>query len=453
MLRAVILAAGKGSRMKTPLPKVLHKIGGRTLLNHVITAAQNVDPAIDISVVLSPQMPEVAVAYQDQDHSIQVFFQQEQLGTAHALLAAEHAFQDFSGDVLVMLGDVPFIQPATLKKMLNRLDQNPQAALVVLAMHQTAPNPYGRLVTDNQAKIKKIVEVKDASDDEKKITLCNSGFFAVKGKHLLDLLKKVQPSPVTGEYYLTDIVAIADSQGLQVFYEETNATEVQGINTQHDLAVAEACFQTHARTKAMENGVTLIDPSSVYFSFDTQIASHVTIYPQVYFGPQVTIESGAEILSFSHLEGAHIKSRAKIGPFARIRPSTIIEADARIGNFVEIKNTTVGSQSKVNHLAYVGDSQIGSQCNIGAGTITVNYDGVNKWKTTIKDKVFIGSNSSLIAPLTIEKGAIIAAGSTITHDVAENALVFGRARQMVKNGGADRIRSQLQDKKSKRSIC
>jgi bifunctional UDP-N-acetylglucosamine pyrophosphorylase/glucosamine-1-phosphate N-acetyltransferase len=448
-LGAIILAAGKGTRMCSPLPKVLHKIGGRPLLGHVMASAAEVVEGI--AIVLSPEMPEAVDYCRKQSLDITFAYQQEQLGTAHAVLAAQAFIEQISDAVLIMLGDVPFITPATLNLMLDSLKQDDQIVAVVLAMHESKPNTYGRLVLNKAGHLERIVEVKEASADEKQITLCNSGFFAVKTKYLLSLLKEIQPSPQTGEYYLTDIVAVAHGRGLKVAVVTAEDTaEGQGINTQVDLARAEHHFQQQRRLNAMLAGVTLIDPSSVYFAYDTKLAPGITIHPQVVFGQDVKVDTGVEILSFSHLEGVHIKANAKIGPFARIRPLTTIEENARVGNFVEIKNAVLGEGSKANHLTYVGDADVGRQCNIGAGTITVNYDGVNKSRTTIEDKAFVGSNSSLIAPITIGEGSMVAAGSTVTKNVAKDALAFGRARQVELTDGAKRLRQSLAVKKAQK---
>jgi bifunctional UDP-N-acetylglucosamine pyrophosphorylase/glucosamine-1-phosphate N-acetyltransferase len=448
-LYALILAAGKGTRMKSPLPKVMHKIGGQPLLGFVLSAVRALALEGQVGVVLSPTMQDVAAYCQRRMPGIQIFWQTEQLGTAHAVRAAEAMLDNPDANVLILLGDVPFIKPTTLHHMLAQLEADPLTGAVVLAMHERQPNTYGRLVKDETGKLVRIVEIKEAAIKEKDISLCHSGFFAVKGTYVLDIVQQIQPSSTTGEYYLTDMVDIMSRQGLQVAIVETDPEEVQGINTQMDLAQAESYFQHQRRQQALADGVTLIDPASVYFSYNTQIAAGVTVHPHVVFAPDVSIEEGAEIFSFSHLEGVSVHAGAKVGPFARIRPHSVIQRNGRVGNFVELKNTVLGVDSKINHLAYAGDCTIGNQCNIGAGSITVNYDGANKWHTFIKDGAFIGSNSALVAPLTIGEGAIIAAGSTITQDVDKDALAFGRARQVEIKGGAHRIRQNVANKKKK----
>ena len=445
----LILAAGKGTRMKSTLPKVMHKIGGLPLLGHVIKTAQKCAHNHKLAVVIASDMNDIQTYGQTLDSSLSFFQQVEQKGTGHAVAMAKD-FISATDIVLIMLGDVPFVQPSTLQNMLTPYDEEQKIDLVVLAMHELNANTYGRLVTDNDGRLQKIVEVKEASDSEKRISLCNAGFMAVRSKYLWEFLQAMQPSRVTGEYYLTDIVAYAYGHEWNIKVVEAPADEVKGVNSQHDLAAAEHDFQQRCRHQALDRGVILVDPQTVYFSHDTVIEGGTTIHPNVVMAPGVVIDGDVEIFSFSHMEGVHIKSHAKIGPYARIRPNTVIASKARVGNFVEIKNSTLGFTSKANHLAYVGDSTVGERCNIGAGTITVNYDGVNKWPTFIEDGAFVGSNSTLIAPITIGADALIAAGSTITKDVAKNTVAFGRTRQVELPGRAEQIRHkarQLKDKK------
>ena len=442
----IILAAGKGSRMQSNKPKVMHKIGGRFLLDWILNTAQSIADPPQIGLVLSPGMDDVSAYCRKHFPLISLFYQNQQNGTAHAVLAARTFIENAKGPVLILLGDVPFIQPETLTNLLKTLQKN---AAAIIAFHADPPNSYGRLIMDQHNQLNKIVEVKDASLLEQQSSLCHSGFFAVQPQFLLPYLQQIKPSPVTHELYLTELVTIVRQHQQTVGVVTADATTVQGVNTQHDLAHAEFYFQQQKRFQALESGVTLIDPLSVYFSFDTHIAPGVTIYPHVVLGPGVQIEQGADIFSFSHIEGAHIKTNAKIGPFARIRPHTIVESQAKIGNFVEIKNATIGTGSKMGHLSYIGDCTMGAHCNIGAGTITVNYDGINKWPTYIGNHAFIGSNTALIAPLTIGDAAMVAAGSCITRDVAKNSIAFGRARQVELANKADEFRRKSQQIKNK----
>lgn len=424
----VILAAGKGTRMKSTLPKVMHEIAGKPLISHVLSAVTPL-AAQKIVVVLASYMDSVKQAAGVVDAGAKFAVQSEQLGTGHAVRSSETELKDYSGKVLILCGDAPLITTATLERLLNAAES---ADIVVLGMRMENPYGYGRLVVDGSGQLEEIIEERDATPEQKAINLCNSGIIVVSGKHLFSLLEKLTVNNNAGEYYLTDIVALADDAGLHSHVVEAEPEELAGINTREQLANAENVMQWRLRRQAMENGVTLIDPASVYLRADTKIAADVIIHPQVVFGKEVGVESGVEIRSFSHIEGAHIKSGAIIGPFARLRPGSVIGENAHIGNFVELKNTKLGDGAKANHLSYVGDSEVGAGANIGAGTITCNYDGVNKHKTNIGAGAFIGSNTSLVAPVSIGANAVIGAGSVITQDVPDGTLALERNQQIIK---------------------
>jgi len=428
----VILAAGKGTRIKSELPKVMHKLAGAPLVSHVVNAVLPLSPQ-KIVIITSPSgdlvRAECAKISEKTSNKIICPVQDEQLGTAHAVGIAKPEFAGYDGKILVLCGDTPLITSETLA---NLLENAKSSEVAVLGMNLQNPTGYGRLLTDENLRIQEIIEERDASAQQKKITLCNSGIMAISGKYLFDLLAKVTANNKAGEYYLTDIVAIANDMDLHCKAVVADASELSGINTRAQLADAEGVFQQRLRAKAMENGATLIDPASVFLQVDTKIAQDVVIHPSVVFGAGVSIETGVEIRSFSHIEGAYIKAGATIGPFARIRPNSVVGAGAHIGNFVELKNTNLGDGAKANHLSYVGDAQIGAKANIGAGTITCNYDGVNKYKTKIGAGAFIGSNSSLVAPVVIGAGAVTGAGSVITQNVPENHLAIERGQQVNK---------------------
>ena len=446
---SLILAAGKGTRMQSTLPKVMHKIGGLPLLGHVANMISAAFPKAHKGVIVAPTMDIVHSYIKQFDINIDITIQCEQLGTGHAVSAARN-FICQNDIILITLGDVPFVQAQTLQHMVLPLIEHSSVDIVFLAMHETQPNTYGRLIKDEHGQLQKIIEVKEASELEKQVTLCNAGFIAVRSKPLLRFLETMKPSLVSGEYYLTDIAAYAYDCGWSIKIIETSADEVKGINSQQDLSIAENFFQQQRRRQAMVNGVTLVDPQSVYFSYNTVVGKGTIIHPQVVIGPDVIIDDHVEVHSFSHLAGVHIKSKAQIGPFARIRPQTVINEKCRIGNFVEVKNSIIGESSKINHLAYIGDTTMGQYCNVGAGTITVNYDGFNKWPTSIGDKAFIGSNGTIIAPVSIGEKAIIAAGSTITKDVTKNAVAFGRSRQVELKEKAEQIRNRAQSLKDQK---
>ncbi len=434
-IAAVVLAAGKGTRMKTELPKVLHKLAGRPMINHVLA---NLAPlgCERIVVVIGPGMEGVAAAVVP--HAIAL--QTEPLGTGHAVLAARAALQGFAGDVLIVYGDCPFISSATIGKLIARRRAADQPAVVVLGMRPADPAQYGRLIIGADGMLQAIVEYRDANAEQRAITLCNSGVMAIDGKRLFALLDRVGNANAKGEYYLTDIVAIARADGAACAVVEAPADELIGINSRAELGAAEAILQNRLRAQAMENGATLIDPQTVFLSFDTRLGRDVVVGPNVVFGPGVEVADGAEIKAFCHLEGARVATGAAIGPFARLRPGTVIGERARIGNFVEAKNANVGPDAKANHLTYLGDAVVGAGANVGAGTITANYDGFNKHKTEIGADASIGSNSVLVAPVKVGRGAIVAAGSVITQSVSADALALARGRQTEKAGWAAKFR-------------
>jgi bifunctional UDP-N-acetylglucosamine pyrophosphorylase/glucosamine-1-phosphate N-acetyltransferase len=430
----IILAAGKGTRMKSSLPKVLHKIANREMLNLVIDTAKELNP-IDIIIVISKEMQQFVPIIKKEHPKINLNFviQEQQIGTADAVLTGIKSLSKISETVLVLYGDTPLIKAKTLELMIN----NPQQknSVCVLGFDCDEENKYGRLIVKNNQLIK-IVEFKEASTKEQELTFCNSGVMAIDGAKINSLLAKINNKNTSGEFYLTDIISIARTQNLDCGFIKTNKTEVLGVNSRAELAKIEKIKQKEIKNQLMENGVTMHDPKSIYFSFDTKISNDVIIHPNVVFGCGVKIDSNVEIKSFSHIEGAKIESGAVIGPFARIRPKTTIGQNVRIGNFVEIKKSIIKKDTKINHLSYIGDANIGEKTNVGAGTITCNYDGYKKHQTKIGKKVFIGSNTSLIAPINIEDDTIIGAGSVIIDDVKNGDLAISRTKQQnIKNGG------------------
>jgi bifunctional UDP-N-acetylglucosamine pyrophosphorylase / glucosamine-1-phosphate N-acetyltransferase len=448
MSTAVIcLAAGQGTRMNSDLPKVLHRIAGAPLLAHALAAARAIEPE-RIVVVTGHGAEAVAAAAREIDEAIRIAHQPEQLGTAHAVLQAGPALEGFTGDAVVLYGDTPFVHPETLDAMLKA--RRAGAAVVVLGFEAAVPGGYGRLVTGADGALLEIVEAKDATPEQRAITLCNSGVIAADCALLVDLLRAVGNANAKGEYYLTDVVALARTRGLSAAAITCPEAETLGINSRADLAAAEAAFQARARAEAMDNGVTLTDPASVWFAFDTHVGRDTVIGPNVVFGPGVTVETGATIHAFCHLEGCHVSRGAQVGPFARLRPGAELAEDVRVGNFVEVKNAIVDEGAKINHLTYVGDAHVGAGANIGAGTITCNYDGVMKHHTEIGARAFIGSNTALVAPVTIGADALVAAGSTVTADVPEGALAVARGRQEVKPGLALKLRERLKAVKAAR---
>ncbi len=433
-IAAVILAAGKGTRMKSTTHKVLHAVGGKPMLHHLLDSVDALDPTRKI-VVVGAEREQVEAAVSGCDFVTQT----EQLGTGHAVQVTKDALAGFTGDVIVLYGDVPFIPVSVMQAMIAaRAD----ASMVVLGFRPQDPAKYGRLVQNSDGALERIVEFKDATDAERAITLCNSGMMVIDGSRLFDWLAALRNDNAAGEYYLTDLVEVARSEGHTVAVVEAAEEDVLGVNSRADLAQAEAFFQSKCRTQAMADGATLLDPATTYFSHDTRLGQDVTIEPGVFFGPGVTVEDGVTIKAYSHLEGTVVRTGASVGPFARLRPGAYIGASAKIGNFVEVKKATLDAGAKVSHLSYIGDASVGADANIGAGTITCNYDGFLKYKTTIGAGAFIGSNSALVAPVTVGDGAIVGAGSVITGDVSPNALALARGRQVEKTGFARDFRDE-----------
>lgn len=435
-LACIILAAGKGTRMKSDLPKVLHPLGGLPMVNHVVNAAQSLSPE-RIVVVVGPGMDNVAAAVAPHVTAVQ----ERQLGTGDAVMAAMGHLTGFMGDVLVLYGDSPLITPATLSAMVAARNGAGDPAVVVLGMRPADPGAYGRLILDADGGLEKIVEFLDATPAERAVTLCNAGFMAFDGARMADLLAGIGNQNAKGEYYLTDAVAVARAKGFTCAVVEGPVEDTAGVNSRAELAGIEKIFQARLRLAAMANGATLLDPDTVYFAADTVLGRDVTVGQHVVFGPGVTVEDGVEIKPFSHLEGATVRKGAIIGPYARLRPGTDVGEGAHIGNFVELKNINMGAGAKANHLTYLGDADVGGGSNIGAGTITCNYDGVLKHRTTIGQGVFIGTHSTLVAPVSVGDGAYTAAGTVVTRNVAPDALAISRAPQEEKPGWASRYRA------------
>jgi len=423
--------------MKSARPKVLHEVAGVPMLGHVLSAAAAAGAERTV-VVIAPHMSEVAEFVRSQDPAIRVAVQGTTRGTADAVAAARPDLEGISGPVLVLYGDTPLIRPATLMRMRNLLDEG--VAVVVLGFRAADPTGYGRLVLEADGMVSAIREEADANDQERSITLCNAGIMGIRSDVLDSLLAGIGNKNAKGEYYLTDAVAAAGAAGLRTALVECDEEEVLGVNDRAQLARAEAAMQRRLRTEALAGGVTMIAPETVYLSADTKFGCDVTIEPHVVFGPGVAVGSGAVIKAFSHIAGARIGDRASIGPFARIRPQTTIGEAARVGNFVEVKQAAIADGAKVNHLSYIGDASVGAGANIGAGTITCNYDGFAKHRTEIGAGAFIGSNSALVAPVTIGDGAYVGSGSVITRDVAADALALTRPPAVEKPGWAKRLR-------------
>lgn len=436
----LILAAGKGTRMKSNLPKVMHKVAGREMLNMVIDEAKKLNPQ-NITIVTSDDM----MGFKDQilqthpNSKINFAIQKERKGTAHAVQTGLENLDQVGEKLLILYGDTPLISEKTTRNMIEKLDD---FSLCILGFDVQEPNSYGRLVVDREGNLEKIVEFKDADEATKRITLCNSGVIAVSGKEIKNLLSEVKNDNAAGEFYLTDIVAIAANKGLKKTFITVEAEEVIGVNSRVELAKIEKIKQQKLRKEMMDQGVTLLDPETTYFSFDSQIASDVIIHQNVVFGPKVKIDKDVEIKPFCHIEGAEIASGAVVGPFARIRPQTKIDQNVKIGNFVEVKKSNIKQGAKINHLSYVGDSEVGQNSNIGAGTITCNYDGYDKFNTKIGDNVFIGSNSALVAPVEIADGALVGAGSVITKNVAKDDLAVSRSKQISIAEGGKKFREK-----------
>lgn len=430
--------------MKSSLHKVLHPIAGRPMLVGLIDELAGVRSERIVVVTGAGGDAVEAACARD---GVVFARQHEQLGTAHAALQAREALGDFAGDVLVCFGDVPLLRRATVETMQARLHGNDAPACVVLGFRPADPKAYGRVIAGPGGRIAKMVEFKDASEDERAETLCNAGPIMARGEDMFDLLGRIGNANKQGEYYLPDLVTVASVDSRVSAVVEASEAEVTGVNDRADLARAEALWQADRRAEMMRRGVTLRDPDSVFFSFDTAIGEDVVIEPHVVFGPGVSVARGARIRSFSHLEGARIGEGCEVGPYARLRPGAVLEKGAKVGNFVEVKNATLGAGAKASHLSYLGDAEIGANANIGAGTITCNYDGFFKYKTVIGAGAFIGSNSALVAPVTIGEGAIVGAGSVVTADVDPDALALARGKQDNRTDWAKRFRDAMTKKK------
>ncbi|MBD9372263.1 bifunctional UDP-N-acetylglucosamine diphosphorylase/glucosamine-1-phosphate N-acetyltransferase GlmU [Rhizobium sp. ARZ01] len=435
---AVILAAGESTRMKSSQSKVLHSIGNRPMIAHVVDALAGAGIA-DVALVLGRDAEKVEAAARNQSVRSETYIQTERLGTAHAVLAARNAIERGYDDILVVFGDTPLLTAAPLQAARAGLATG--SHVVVVGFMAADPHGYGRLIVEN-GELVAIREEKDATPTERKIAYCNGGLMAIDGRKALALIDRIGNSNAKGEFYLTDIVEVVRASGGRATAVEAPEEELTGCNTRAELAFIERLWQQRRRTEMMLSGVSMIAPETVFLSYDTKIDRDVTIEPNVVFGPGVTVENGAVIHAFSHLEGAHVGAGAAIGPFARLRPGANLGAEAKVGNFCEVKKAEIGAGAKVNHLTYIGDAFIGAGSNIGAGTITCNYDGINKHETHIGANAFIGSNSALVAPVTIGDGAYVASGSVITQDVPHDAVAFGRARQENKLDRAKVIRER-----------
>ena len=442
-LAAIILAAGKGTRMKSDLHKVLHPIAGRPMIEHLLESIEALG-AERVVVVVGDRREQLEAALAGR---VEFAVQEPQLGTGHAVLQAKAALEGFEGDVLLLSGDVPFIRPTTMRAMLDALHGSADPAAVVLGFRPPDAGAYGRVVAGADGRVARIVEHKDASEEERAIGLCNSNIFAIRSRDLWPLLERVGDDNAQHEYYLPDIIGIASADGRSSSLIEGDAAEAIGPNSRGEFAAAEAAWQEHRRSEAMAEGASLVAPETVWFAFDTRLGRDVTIEPNVYFGPGVSVADGARIRAFSHIEGATIGPGAEIGPYARLRPGTVIGEKARIGNFVETKKAVLGAGAKASHLTYLGDAEVGAGANVGAGTITCNYDGYFKYGTVIGEGAFIGSNSALVAPVSIGANAIVGAGSVVTRDVEADALVLARGSQQSKPGWATRFRAAMLAKK------
>ena len=431
--------------MRSDRPKVLHQIANRSLLGHVMAAVQSAG-ATEIAVVIGPDREDVAGEALRIVPEARTFVQKERLGTGHAVLSAREALERAPDDIIVVYADTPLVTPETLAKLREPLAKG--AAVVGLGFEARNPTGYGRFIMSGD-ELLDIREHKDATEEERRITLCNGGLMAIRGDVALAILDRIENKNAQGEYYLTDAVTIARRLGHRAAVVVVSEQEVHGINDRAQLAMAEQMIQERLRRAAMLSGVTLVAPETVFLSHDTRLGRDVVVEPHVVFGPGVVVEDRAVIHSFSHLEGAHIAAGAGIGPFARLRPGASVGPRAKVGNFVEIKNTELGAGSKLGHLTYLGDATVGAEVNIGAGTITCNYDGFGKYRTEIREGAFVGSNSSLVAPVTVGKGAFVGSGSVITESVPDNALALGRSRQVVKEDWATAFREKFQAAKKK----
>ena len=436
---AIILAAGKGTRMKSPRPKVLHEIGGRSMLAWSVALARELGCKRSV-VVVGPDMPQLSEAAAKLVGAENVVVQREQLGTANAVDAARAALSGAEGEAIVLYADTPLIPVEAGERAFAELGKG--ASVCVLGFEARLPNRYGRLVTTGSGALEAIVEANDASEDQLKIALANSGVMAAPVKLMFELLAEVKNDNAKGEYYLTDLVGLARGRGRQAAVALCEERDVQGVNSQGELAQVERVFQDGVRERMLVAGVTIPAPETVFFSHDTKIAAGVTIEPNVVFATGVSVENGAVIRAFSHLEGAKVGAGALVGPYARLRPGAVIGKDAHIGNFVEVKNVTVGEGAKANHLSYLGDGEVGAGANIGAGTIFCNYDGFFKYRTVVGEGAFVGSNSSLVAPVTIGAGGYVGSGSVVTENVPADALAVARGRQANKDGWAKAFRAE-----------
>lgn len=440
---AIILAAGKGTRMKSDLHKVLHPIAGHPMLLHLLDSFAELDLKRTV-VVVGDKREQLDAALADR--GVTTALQEPQLGTAHAALQARAALEGFSGHILVCFGDCPMVRADTVRRLIAALDEG--AKVAVLGFRPADPLAYGRIIADADGTVSKMVEYKDANDEERACDLCNSGLIVAHSDDMWPLLDAVDNDNAQGEYYLPDVATGAIARGDTVKVIETDADEVAGINSRAELAAAEAQWQALKREEAMAGGASLKAPETVFFSWDTELGRDVTIEPNVVFGPGVTVANGATIRAFSHLEGASVGEGCSVGPYARLRPGAVMEKDSKVGNFVEMKKATLGEGAKANHLTYLGDAEVGAGANIGAGTITCNYDGYFKYKTVIGERAFIGSNSALIAPVRIGADAIVAAGSAVSRDVGDGDLRVVRGDQVVKPGWADRFHDAMKKKKA-----
>ncbi|MGF1549957.1 MAG: bifunctional UDP-N-acetylglucosamine diphosphorylase/glucosamine-1-phosphate N-acetyltransferase GlmU [Sphingomonadaceae bacterium] len=443
-LAAIVLAAGKGTRMKSGFHKVLHPIAGKPMLAHLLDSVAALGPA-RLAVVVGDGRDQVAPLVEE--HGGETVVQEPQLGTGHAVLQAEAALSGFDGDVLILFGDVPLVTSATMAHMVARLHGEDDPVAVVLAFRPPDPLAYGRVFADEAGLIEKMVEHKDASEEERACTLCNSGLLAIRSADLWPLLKRVGNDNAADEYYLPDIIGIAAGEGRRAAMIEAEAWEVAGVNSRAELARVEAVWQARRRELAMAQGATLVAPDTVWFAHDTILGRDCVIEPNVVFGPGTQIADGVVVRGFSHIEGARLAAGAEVGPFVRLRPGAEIGEGAKVGNFVEMKKARLGPGAKANHLSYLGDAEIGAKANIGAGTITCNYDGFFKYRTEIGAGAFIGSNAALVAPVSVGKGAIVGAGSVVTTNVPSDALAVARGPQENKQNWAASFRKAMQAKK------
>ncbi len=444
-LAVIVLAAGKGTRMKSDLHKVLHPIAGHPMLLHLLGAIGEVGVARTV-IVAGDRREQIEAALAG--NGSEVVVQEPQLGTAHAALQAKAALADFSGLVLVCFGDVPFLAATTVQRLCNALASGAKVAVLGFRPADTAA--YGRIIADADGTVRKMVEHKDASYEERAVNLCNSGVIVAHSDDMWRLLEAVGNDNAAGEYYLPDVATNAIAEGARVVVVETDEVEVMGINSRAELAEAESRWQQRRRKQAMDDGASLIAPETVWFAWDTQLGRDVLVEPNVVFGPGVSVADSVKIRAFCHIEGATLASGVEVGPYARLRPGAVLEEKAKVGNFVEVKKATMGKGAKANHLSYIGDAEVGAGANIGAGTITCNYDGYFKYKTVIGERAFIGSNSALVAPVKIGADAIVAAGSAVTRDVMDGELRIVRGEQLVKPGWADRFHDAMKKKKAEK---